>query len=351
MTGRTPFLFRFAVVVLLGSIGVDVRAQQPSDNRPPHPYDITPAAGSWAILVKSYSGKEAAALAFELVSELRREYKLRAYFFNRGDQARQEEEARVKAQREQRLAFYKQYGYEAPEKIHIKRLAHIEDQYAVLIADNYPDMDTARKDLDRIRKMKPPSEKLLDKGWRAVPAKNDKDKLEAVEHGVLNPFVTAFVVPNPTVPVQKDTEGDKQDLMLLREMNSDESYSLIHKCPGKWTLVVKVYRGPTVLMSRESEKSVLERIGVGGSKSSDVMGACGKQAHQFAELLRNKQLNFESFVLHTRNMSLVTVGSFVSEKDPRMAEMISTLSKLQLQVASGPAETLLNPPQPFPVPR
>ena len=118
-------------------------------------------------------------------------------------------------------------------------------------------------------------------------------------------------------------------------------------------MIVKVYRGRTTLVSRESEKSLMERVSLNSSKSGgDVLGACVKQAHQFAEVLRNKQqLNFESYVIHLPNMSLVTVGSFHSEKDPRMLDMMSTLSKLQFKMTSGPTETLLNPPQPFQVPR
>ena len=365
MTRRIPFVLLF----LVGLVAGRANAQETNQPRQPHPYDITPAAGPWAILIKSYSSppvskeelartggqarSQAYTLAYELVSELRRDYKLPAYFFDRSEETRNQERERLAAQRKQRWELYKNMGLkpeDIPEVAHVKKLQTIDDQYAVIVAANYPDMDTARRDLEHIRKLKAPSEKLLDKGGRLVPSKDNK---ATTEWTPLNPFETAFVVPNPTSPKAKDNhDAGEEEMAILRELNSNESYSLIHKCPGKWTLVVKVYRGTTIIVSRESEKSVLERAGLRSSRSGgDIMSACGKMAHQFADVLRNKQLSFDAYVLHLKNMSLVTVGSFSSERDPRLIEMMNTLSKLHLQVGTGPTETLVNPPQPFQVPK
>ncbi|MFL5342606.1 MAG: hypothetical protein ACJ8F7_20935 [Gemmataceae bacterium] len=372
MTGRIPFVLAlFAGITALAAgqtpvdpargssrfnnLGSQSQVSLPDLDRPipgtlqhPHPYDITPDAGAWAICVTSYIGPTAGPLAFDLVSELRssdkdKGYKLPAYLFNRTEELRKQERERVLTQRRQREEFFKQNGIPMPEQRYEKRVLHIDAQYAVLICDpSFKDIDTARKHLDHIRKLKPPSEKLMNKGQMyAGGEENRSGPVKPAAYGYLNPFQTAFVVPNPTLPPPKPAPST-EPAANLREFNKNEEYN-IFKCPGAWTLVVKNYQGATTVVSRDSQRSVVEH---NDPRQGDLLEACARQAHQLAEILRNKQLNFDSYVLHTKNMSIVTVGSFDSEKDPRMQQMMGQLSKLRLE----PYETLL-PPTPFKVPK
>ena len=83
-----------------------------------------------------------------------------------------------------------------------------------------------------------------------------------------------------------------------------------------------------------------------------MFDAITKQSEQLAALLRHPQLDFESYVLHTNHGSLVTVGLFDSEKDPRLAAMQGRLSTLQLQTSGGVmGEQLMSPPLAMPVPK
>lgn len=337
-------MLRYLTAVLFASLTtMPLLAQQPSGDKPkqPHPYDIDPKAGPWAICVKSYAGPTSFQLSFDLVSELRRDYQLPAYFYNRGEEARAKENERLEAHRKIRWEGYKKAGLDAPERVYVKKVLHIEDQYAVLVG-GYRDMEAARRGLDHLRTLKAPSDRLLDLGF-STGVGSDGNIGGRVKKTYLNPFLTAFVVPNPSIP-QAKAPPTQEPTINLRELNSAESYSLF-KCPGKWTLVVKSYQGASVIVSKDSEKSLMEKIGLGG-KQGDLLEACAKQAHQLAEILRNKQLNLESYVLHTKNLSIVTVGSFENENDPRMYEMMSKLSKLRLE----PYETLQSP-TPFRVPK
>jgi len=350
---RQKPMVAFVIALGLGLAG-DAWSQQPATPQangprkwtPDHPYNITPNAGAWAICVMSYSGEKAFYLSEKFVTELRRDYRLPAYFFNRSDVERQKEEVREEEMRKKRWTLYdqlaKQMGHDdpkkvAPQTVHVKKPLRFEDQFAVMIG-GYRDMDNARRSLEYVRKLKPPSEELMNRAFVAGPANGGAE----VKSAFINPFQSAFVVPNPTAPKQKPPELDEKQLgFTLKELNADETYSLL-KCPGNWTLVVKVYRAPTVVLTKGQEKSPLDR-----SKSGDLLGASAQQAHQLAEILRTPQLGFESYVLHTNNMSMVTVGSFDGPSDPRMEPLANKLATLKLE----PFESLMKPPMPFKVPR
>jgi hypothetical protein len=62
--------------------------------------------------------------------------------------------------------------------------------------------------------------------------------------------------------------------------------------------------------------------------------ASGQNAHNLAEVLHNPPLGFESYVLHLRGGSIVTIGGFDSPDDPRMREVEKALQH-HLQVSSS----------------
>src|SRR5262245_40411053 len=173
---------RIALVAaaLAGLAGVAV-AQQPTPTARKHAYDIAPEAGAWCICVQSFfenfeapAGRDfypqeleqlmaqskARRLSIDFVSCLRRDYQLKAYMFNRGDDERTKEQERVEAERKQREELYRKMGAELPPKLYRKRLAHIQDQYMVLLG-GYPDQETARRDLDNIRNLKDPPKDFM----------------------------------------------------------------------------------------------------------------------------------------------------------------------------------------------
>jgi hypothetical protein len=344
------------VAAFAGFVGT-AAAQAPASRK--HAYDISPEAGAWCICVQSYfenfeapAGRDfypqeleqllarspARKLCIDFVSCLRRDYKLPAYMFNRGDEERKKEEQRVELERKQQEELYRKMGAELPPRKYRKRLAHIQDQYMVLLG-GYPDQETARHDLDRIRRLNEPPKEFMHRIQGAI---EEKGQRVATDGGYLNPFRTAMVVPNPTGPKLKPPTIDPEELAKgLVMMNANNPYNLL-KHQGKWTLVVKIYRVPSRIVGVD---------GKNGAKieSTDMQQAyenIGKAAVQLAAILKSPQLNFDAYVVHTHNSSMVTVGVFDSESDPRLAPMQERLSKLRLD-----PEQLMSPPMPIPVPR
>jgi len=75
-----------------------------------------------------------------------------------------------------------------------------------------------------------------------------------------------------------------------------------------------------------------------------------------AEVLRNNQLNFEAYVLHTEFTSYVTIGGFDSQDDPRLTQTMQHFLKELNRPGSGVnllhmRSQLMTNPMPMPVPQ
>jgi hypothetical protein len=65
-----------------------------------------------------------------------------------------------------------------------------------------------------------------------------------------------------------------------------------------------------------------------------------------------KEMNFESYVLHTRHSSIVCVGQYDGPTDPKIEETIGLLGKLRsLNVQGADALQLNAQPLPMKIPR
>jgi hypothetical protein len=319
----------------------------------PSSLTVTAQAGPWMICAASYSGPPSRGQAEELATEVRGRYNLPAYVFNRTGEERRKEQERVAKLKEERRQQMVQAGLPADTPVHVKTV-HIEDQYAVLVG-GYRDDVTARKELDRIRKLKPPSDRLSGRAY--VP-----DEKGRMHEEVINPFLAAFVCHNPAIPVEKPKQDTGPDPRLKR-YNADESFSLL-KCGKPWTLAVKVYKGASTIQAQSSSSSVGERMGL-MRKTGELLTANGNEAHLVAEVLRTPPKNprtgqvgasFEAYVLHTEYNSYVTIGAFDSPDDPLAAQTLqafrvemgrtgSAVNQLHLKVQ------FLDPPTPMPVPQ
>jgi hypothetical protein len=276
---------------------------------------VTPQAGPWMICAASYSGQSARGQAEELAGEIRGRYNLPAYVFNRTAEERRQEQERVARIKEEMRKRIIQDGLPADTPVYVKTV-RIEDQYAVVVG-GYKDDVTARKELDRIRTLRP-SQKYLQSAY--VP--DDKGKMH---EQAINPFQTAFVCRNPSIPVEKP----KQEADLgpkLKEYNAHESYSLL-KCPKRYTLVVKVYKGAATVQGRHESTSTMEKMNL-FRKTGELLDGNAKAAHMTAEYLRTTPrakdgqvgISFEAYALHTEFSDYVTIGGFDSPDDPRMAQ-------------------------------
>lgn len=339
--------FALGLAVALG-IATAAPAQIPEASpQPNHPYAINPQAGEYVIFVRGFTGQNAPALAVEFITELRQTHKLYAYFY-RYDGIKQQEQSRSAKLRQQHADFLRSMGINAadapPPVIKQYRPDTIGDQYAILVG-GYKDMDAARKALDDIRQkmvsgaLPPPSKKFMDIATETNVRTNQAERV------FTNPFVQAFVSHNPMIPRRPAPDADKLD-PFIKQINENETYNLL-KNPKRWTLVVRNYTAPIQLVSRdEKTESIWDKVGLGSSRG-EALGASAMQAHQLAEVLRHPNLGFESYVLHTRGMSIVTVGGFDSPNDPKLLSMQQALSKIKLVEPL----TLIPTPMPMEVPK
>jgi hypothetical protein len=262
------------------------------------------------ILVASYRGDDSRVKAEEMCQELRQCRELQGknistYIFNRATEEKRKESERVAALREQRKQQLRAAGLPEDTPIRIPG-TRIEDQYAVLVG-GFKDDVTARKYLDDVRKLKP-SQKLQLVAF--VPGPDGKLREQQI-----NPFLSAFVCRNPSIPLDKPVTDDAHD-PRLKEYNSGESYSLL-KCPKPWTLVVKSYTGASVVQAQSAPKSFMEKM-TSLNNSGAILNANAKQAHQVAEFLH--KFGLPAYVLHTEFTSYVTIGGFDAADDSKLMQ-------------------------------
>lgn len=313
---------------------------------------ISPELGEWMILVCSYTGPQRNVWARQMVAELRgQKFRLPAYVFNYGREQRLKEERRIEKYIQEKRAWYnEQYKKgrikELPDRVKIRyRRIEVKEEAGVLIG-GYKDMATAKKALDALKKLAMPDPKKVKLDQVGV-GYEDKETHELKQKWVpVNPFLRAFVVRNPALPHEEQTREAPFDIALLRRLNADESYSLL-KCPKKVTLVLKVYRMPTMIQQQFAPKKTVESL-IFGNSESKVDGAA-KSAHNLAKLLR--EMKFEAYVLHTKSMSLVTIGGFDDISDPRVA-----VTKRHITQVLGHPQTVqvlrhMQNPRPMLVPR
>jgi hypothetical protein len=312
---------------------------------PTYRWPIEPRAGKYLICAKAYKGDQARMKAEELAEFIRTKYKLPAYLMDWGKKQRDEEKQRVEAIQKQQDDFFKQIGAAVVGPRRIKTI-RFEEEFAVLIGGakegGFADMDVARKMLDQLRKVEPPPARLSDQVLRSRPTQGDeKPELESAP---INPFLMAFVVPNPTVPREKiDLEKEAPDPLIF-ELNSNESFSVL-KCSKPFTLVVRIYQGGTIVKGAETSSGFMSKIGL--NSKSDLLTAAALQAHSVAEALRKMKPSFDAHVLHARNYSVVCIGQYDSAEDPALLEMQKTVGNMKL----GHVDQLMASPMPMKIPR
>jgi hypothetical protein len=333
VAGRSSMRCTWGVLFVVASVLVLAGRGQAAhvEADPNKDYPLTVEAGPWLIVVHYYTGPNAAPLAKELVQMIRSRDNLPAYLFNRGAEERR--------QQQQSIEQMRGAGPDL-QPLHL-RTVRVQEQCAVLVG-GYPDMDTARKALNDVKRLKEPDNKnLMDQLTRAVPLANGKGG--QLEKAYLNPFLTAFVVPNPLASHQT-ADHSKAD-PLLKDLNDGRPYNLLN-CKQPYTLAIKEFPGAIAMQSRSNSggsDSFLSMLGL-GNKTGAVLDAGAKQAEELARVLR--VLNFDAYVLHTRTGSIVTVGNFERADDSRMQQMQRQFAHAEF----GPIKCAADP-QPMWVPR
>ena len=130
---RRKFLLTAAAIP---SLGINTRGwaqEAPSLNsvmNATHPYAVNAQSGKWMILVKSYIGLRAPVMAEEFCTTLRRDYRLPAYLFNRGAEAKKAEHERIAAIQAKQQEFFKSTNAQVMPSRGVRTI-RIEEQLAV----------------------------------------------------------------------------------------------------------------------------------------------------------------------------------------------------------------------------
>jgi hypothetical protein len=320
------FLFALAGVAALLAVPTAGSAARVEAD-PNKEYPITPEAGPFAICVKAYSGDEAHELANRLVLHLRQNGWM-AFTFDYTP----EEERKAREWLEER---YKNI----PPEARPHRGIRVQQQWGVFIG-GYRDFDSASGDIARVRKTpEPPQGKAL-----------DIDHFDPTTRQIyhLNTYAQCIATRNPTVRAPKPDASAAADPAWKR-LNEGRPYNLL-KCAKPWTLVVKQFQTPGVIQPRSASSQFLNMVGL-GDKGGDVLEANAAQAEEVAKVL-NKQFGYETFVLHTRTSSIVTVGAYDTKDDKALLQAAIHLRNLRFGPKEAPyAIQLFEQPLPMAVPR
>jgi hypothetical protein len=314
----------------------------------PHAWAVKTAHGPWMIAVKSYAGPGSRQLAEKLADDIRKTHRTAAYLYERNGEERRAELAKIEAIRKAendkaqvQFRVMEQAKRDAAAsgsvfvgdavKIKVPKPYHeTPEQWAVLIG-GFPDMDTARKALDVVKKLPAPKDQsLMDTeliGGEVKDPKSGKTEWKsAVNH--VNPYPLAMVVPNPTDAKGRLDDKGKLEPFVVKLNEGVEHGLLTVKKP--WTLLVKSYSGLSRTTGQGGGGSV---FGKGGpdKNAADALRATAAEAELLVKALRHpefKPRSYEAFVLHHRTGSLVTVGQFDAPDDPVMLQMAEELKGL-----------------------
>ena len=185
---RAPFLFLLAGLMIAPS-GFGQNRPEGDGNAD---YSLTPEAGPWMIIVTSYTGPESEKFARDLCGELRNRYKLRAYTFNWGAERRREQDEEIRQKKEAQLKWFQDRGTPLDQPLRLKKV-RIDEEHAVLVG-GFKDMETARKELDRIKKLDKPNSVPVSSIMNYFGG-DDKNKKKDSKTEV-NPFQQSFVGRN-----------------------------------------------------------------------------------------------------------------------------------------------------------
>ncbi|WP_052557019.1 hypothetical protein [Gemmata sp. SH-PL17] len=326
-----------------------------------HEWLIKPEHGAYFIMVKSYvrpakgsrdavedKGVSARELAEALAADIRQTYRVGAWLYEYISEERKAEARQIAAARQKATAYAEQIRIQqqksklqnmeflAPDNtLHIMTHNH-RDQIGVLVGGFQTEAD-AQKALAKLKTWPAPkNDVLVDK----IMSNGRDDRTAGA--AILNPYTTAFVVPNPSVPRATQQQGPRKLDPFIVKLNEGQPYNLLKATKG-WTLAVKSFTAPVEIVNKDSDTSMMRKMGL--SKGADALAAGAEQAESLAKALRamkgpggadgrgGQALNLEAFVLHTHSASLVTVGQFDGPDDPALIATKRLLTSMKVNVS------------------
>lgn len=198
-----------------------------------------------------------------------------------------------------------------------------------VLAGNYPSLESeqAVRTLDYI-KNKFDANFLIDQGGRYKPTP-----------GRPKPLSGAFLTINPLLSPE-EVSAASVDPLLIR-LNSQYDHTLFEN-PGKYTLIIATFAGKSSrYVKNGQEAKVFKEFQVGNS-----LDKAAEDAFLLAESMREATRHgydddFDVYVWHDHNKSIVTIGAFDNVNDPQIARFIHRFGAKQKQLQNNPGRTTL----------
>jgi hypothetical protein len=296
-------------------------------------YPVNQDNGPWMIMAATFTGDGAVEQARKLVYELRTEYKVTAYTYQKEFDYTEPVEGKG----------LNPYG-EAPKM----RYRRDEDvvEIAVLVGD-YPTVDDpeGQKVLQKLKNAEPKSLQVKDgeetsqalatlrafqKQIKQATLPADSDELKR------GPMGGAFIVTNPLVP--NEYFVPKGIDRFVEKMNEHVPHSLLG-CPGKYTVQVATFTGHAIIVDNKVQQAI-DR----GEEPKSYLEDAAKNAHLLTEALR--KMKYEAYEFHDRSSSIVTIGSFDSVGTRRADGKIEINPAVHRIMKIFGAETKIEPGKP-----
>ena len=319
---RTRLSLVVAAVALVAMLAVSPPASaQIREAKRGDKFPLSPAYGPWMIMVASFSapppGERAEGMtpeqaANELVYELRK-HKIPAYTFSLDSKVETVETVDRLGEPDKRI-YAAQWGSVCVLAGNYKS---IDASKANTDASARASAEVARATLDWIKEFQP---EFLSGG------KADGIGLVSLENGgnyrvtpgQQGPLAGAFFTTNPLRSVDEIRSISPERIDLLTKLNAGGDCSL-YENKGKYTLIVASFFGSSATIGGNGAAS--SRFNeVTATKEPLVQAA--QDAWELARYMR--QLKFEAYVWHDQYKSVVTVGSFETTDDPRIATAMAT---------------------------
>lgn len=259
-------------------------------------YTLTENNGPWLIMAASFTGEGGEAEARELVSELRREFNLPAFYYGMSFKLDDKDIGRG----------IDDHG--APIRRRYKRGNQVIE-HAVLVGE-FPHIDDpeAQSILDRVKTLQPNTLKV-ESGEATSQSLLDVRQFQRSLNQRLGRPVTkgpmghAFLTRNPLLPKEYFAPpGVDED---VAKWNKNVAHSLLD-CPGKFTIKVATFSGRTML--KAANDGIPDDLAPRAMKAKDPLVVAAENAHNLTVALREK--GWEAYEFHDRYESIVTVGSF-----------------------------------------
>ena len=163
--------------------------------------------------------------------------------------------------------------------------------------------------------------KWIKKKYSSSIADEKKGGLFAKTPGQPSPFGGAILTINPIYSGEMQSRKLDDEIISL---NSGAPYSLLEN-KGRYTLQVATFAGGSVV--QVGNQSSTKALAMFEKNFGSNLVNCAKEAIALAEALRTASKHgydsdYEAWVFHDQYRSIVTVGSFSSKQDPRIASLV-----------------------------